>query len=116
VTKRSSTVRSYPVRIPWVAVGPLAPAVLGDCSAWSAAYSPGSAAEPQRDDGDVDASLAAKHPSVGGAQLRWQLEWRKEILALVKDSQLSVPTSTLGSASKGHRSIDHIAIPVNWDV
>jgi len=27
-----------------------------------------------------------------------------------------VPTSTLGSASKGHRSIDHIAVPINWDV
>lgn len=46
VTKRSSTARSYPVRIPRVAVGPLAPTVLGECSAWSAAqgYSPGSAA------------------------------------------------------------------------
>src|SRR5262245_8425840 len=46
VTKRSSTARSYPVRIPRVAVGPLAPTVLGECSAWSAAqgYSQGSAA------------------------------------------------------------------------
>src|SRR4051812_39896206 len=46
VTKRSSTARSYPVRIPRVAVGPLAPTVLSDCSAWSAAqgYSQGSAA------------------------------------------------------------------------
>ncbi len=46
MTKRSSTARSYPVRIPRVAVGPLAPTVLGECSAWSAAqgYSPGSAA------------------------------------------------------------------------
>ncbi|MGH3987974.1 MAG: tyrosine-type recombinase/integrase [Pseudonocardiaceae bacterium] len=46
MTKRSSTARSYPVRIPRVAVGPLAPTVLGECSAWSAAqgYSQGSAA------------------------------------------------------------------------
>jgi integrase len=46
VTKRSSTARSYPVRIPRVGVGPLAPTVLGECSAWSAAqeYSPGTAA------------------------------------------------------------------------
>ncbi len=35
---------------------------------------------------------------------------------LVGDYQLSVPTSALGSASKGHRSIDHIAVPINWDV
>lgn len=46
MTKRSSNARSYPVRIPRVAVGPLAPRVLGECSAWSAAqgYSQGSAA------------------------------------------------------------------------
>lgn len=46
MTKRSSTARSYPVRIPRVAVGPLAPTVLGECAAWSAAqgYSRGSAA------------------------------------------------------------------------
>lgn len=46
MTKRSSTARSYPVRIPLVAVGPLAPTVLGECSAWAAAqgYSRGSAA------------------------------------------------------------------------
>src|SRR3954452_1771919 len=46
VTKKSSTARSYPVRIPRVAAGPLAPTVLGGCSAWSAApgYTLGSAA------------------------------------------------------------------------
>lgn len=46
MTKRSSTGRSYPVRIPRVAVGPLVPTVLGECSVWTAAqgYSPGSAA------------------------------------------------------------------------
>jgi len=44
VTKRSSTARSYPVRIPRVVVGPLVPTVLSECSAWAAAqgYSPGS--------------------------------------------------------------------------
>jgi hypothetical protein len=41
---------------------------------------------------------------------------RKEILELVESSQLSVPTRTLASASRGHRSIDHIAVPINWDV
>jgi len=41
---------------------------------------------------------------------------RKEILKLVNESKLSVPTSTLASASTGHRSIDHIAVPINWDV
>lgn len=41
---------------------------------------------------------------------------RKEILELVEASQLSVPTRTLASASRGHRSIDHIAVPINWDV
>ncbi|MGH3492403.1 MAG: tyrosine-type recombinase/integrase [Sciscionella sp.] len=46
MTKRSSTARSYPVRVPRVPVGPLAPMVLGECSRWLAAkgYSSGSAA------------------------------------------------------------------------
>ncbi|HRC12032.1 MAG TPA: tyrosine-type recombinase/integrase [Dermatophilaceae bacterium] len=46
MTKRSATARSYPVRVPRVPVGPLAPTVLGECSRWFAAkgYSPGSAA------------------------------------------------------------------------
>ena len=44
------------------------------------------------------------------------LTGRTEILELVHDSHLSVPTSALGSASKGHRSIDHIAVPINWNV
>ena len=46
MTKRSSTARPYPVRIPRVSVGPLAPTVLGECSGWSAAqgYSLSSAA------------------------------------------------------------------------
>ena len=46
MTKRSSTARSYPVRVPRVPVGPLTPTVLGECSRWLSAqgYSPGSAA------------------------------------------------------------------------
>jgi len=46
VTKRSATARSYPVRVPKVSVGPLAPMVLEECSRWFAAkgYSPGSTA------------------------------------------------------------------------
>ena len=46
MTKRSPTARPYPVRVPRVPVGPLAPVVLGECSGWLAGlgYSPGSAA------------------------------------------------------------------------
>lgn len=46
MTKRSATARPYPVRIPQVSVGPLAPTVLDECRRWFAAkgYSPGSAA------------------------------------------------------------------------
>lgn len=36
MTKRSSMVRTYAGRIPRVPVGPLAPVVLGECSAWLA--------------------------------------------------------------------------------
>jgi len=46
VTKRSPTARAYPDRVPRVPVGPLAPTVLGECSAWlrMKGYSPGTAA------------------------------------------------------------------------
>ena len=46
MTKRSPTARPYPVRVPRVPVGPLAPVALDECSQWLAAkgYSPGSAA------------------------------------------------------------------------
>jgi len=46
MTKRSATARSYPVRVPRLPVGPLAPTVLDECSRWLSAkgYSPGSAA------------------------------------------------------------------------
>ncbi|GAA0637489.1 site-specific integrase [Sporichthya brevicatena] len=46
MTKRSPTARPYPVRVPRIPVGPLAPVVLGECSQWLTAkgYSSGSAA------------------------------------------------------------------------
>ena len=46
MTKRSPFARSYPDRIGRVAVGPLVPTVLGECSSWLSAqsYSPGTAA------------------------------------------------------------------------
>lgn len=47
MTKRSPTARPSVDRIPLVPVGPLAPAVLAECSAWTAGlgYSPGYAAQ-----------------------------------------------------------------------
>jgi len=59
--------------------------------------------------GDWNQALEG-HDYVGG------LAGRQEIVDLVHDAHLSVPTRALGSASKGHRSIDHIAVPINWDV
>lgn len=46
MTKRSPTARPHADRVPRVPIGPLAPRVLGECSAWLSAqgYSPGSAA------------------------------------------------------------------------
>lgn len=46
MTKRSATARSYPVRVPRLPVGPLAPTVLDECSRWFSVkgYSSGSAA------------------------------------------------------------------------
>lgn len=46
MTKRSATARPYPVRIPQVSAGPLAPTALEECRRWFTAkgYSPGSAA------------------------------------------------------------------------
>jgi len=46
VTKRSPTARPYPVRVPRISVGPLAPVVLDECSQWLTAkgYSSGCAA------------------------------------------------------------------------
>lgn len=44
------------------------------------------------------------------------LDGRNQILELLAASRLSVPTRSLGSAAPGHRSIDHIAVPIDWDV
>jgi hypothetical protein len=44
------------------------------------------------------------------------LNGREQIIELIDTARLSVPTRSLASASPGHRSIDHIAIPMGWDV
>jgi hypothetical protein len=41
---------------------------------------------------------------------------RDQIVELIETARLSVPTRSLRSASPGHRSIDHIAVPMEWDV
>lgn len=41
---------------------------------------------------------------------------RATITSLLEASHLSIPTKSLGSATPGHRSIDHIAVPMAWDV
>ena len=73
----------------------------------------------------VDSAEAHRRTTIWGGDWNQALEGRdyvgssagrKGILELVNDSRLSVPTTTLGSASRGHRAIDHIAIPISWDV
>ncbi|MEP7092361.1 MAG: hypothetical protein ABI776_19830 [Nocardioidaceae bacterium] len=44
------------------------------------------------------------------------LEGRQQVLELIGESKLSVPTSSLASAATGHRAVDHIAVPLTWDV
>lgn len=51
-----------------------------------------------------------------GSELVGSSAARAEILALLEDAGLSVPTRSLGSVSKGQRSIDHVAVPIAWDV
>jgi hypothetical protein len=41
---------------------------------------------------------------------------RAAITNFLDARQLSVPTKSLGSATPGHRSIDHIAVPMAWDI
>ena len=41
---------------------------------------------------------------------------RAALTELLDARQLSVPTRSLGSATPGHRSIDHVAVPMAWDV
>ena len=86
MTKRSATARSYPVRVPRLPVGPLAPTVLDECSRWFAAkgYSPGSAAgavnlaqrlsawmqEVGAGVGDIDEDLLARFVAAEGSRDR----------------------------------------------
>lgn len=44
------------------------------------------------------------------------LAGRDAITETLEANQLCLPTRSLGSATPGHRSIDHIAVPVGWDV
>lgn len=46
----------------------------------------------------------------------WNLEGRRQVLELIDESKLSVPTSSPASASTVHRTIDHIAVPLSCDV
>lgn len=41
---------------------------------------------------------------------------RRQIDELIRDARLSMPTRSLGSTAPGHRSIDHVAVPIAWDV
>ena len=41
---------------------------------------------------------------------------REQLLELIHAAGLSLPTRSLGGASPGHRSIDHIAVPIGWDI
>lgn len=51
-----------------------------------------------------------------GPEYVGSLNGRTQIIELTRQAGLSVPTSTLGSASKGHCAIDHVSVPVDWDV
>ena len=44
------------------------------------------------------------------------MDGRNRIVELICSARLRVPTSALGSASPGQRSIDHIAVPIGWGV
>ena len=76
------------------------------------------------------AALDALHSQINSATV-WGGDWnqalegpeyvgsshgRKALAAIMTAARLSVPTASLGSASPGHRSIDHIAVPAGWDV
>jgi hypothetical protein len=51
-----------------------------------------------------------------GIEYVGSLDGRDQIVELIETAYLSVPTRSLGSANPGQRSIDHIAIPMGWDV
>lgn len=51
-----------------------------------------------------------------GAESVGTRDGRDHLIKLLHTKRLSVPTRSLGSVSPGQRSIDHIAVPVGWDV
>jgi hypothetical protein len=51
-----------------------------------------------------------------GPEYVGSLDGRRQIIELTRQVALSVPTSTLGSAATGHRTIDHISVPIGWDI
>jgi hypothetical protein len=51
-----------------------------------------------------------------GTEYVGSLDGRDQIIELIATSCLSVPTRSLGSAKPGQRSIDHIAVPMGWNV
>lgn len=51
-----------------------------------------------------------------GPEYVGSLEGRVQILGAAGALGLSIPTRSLSSASPGHRSIDHIAVPLAWEV
>lgn len=76
------------------------------------------------------AALDALHPQINSTTV-WGGDWnqalegpeyvgsshgRAALAAIMTGAKLCAPTASLASASPGHRSIDHIAIPVGWDV
>jgi endonuclease/exonuclease/phosphatase family metal-dependent hydrolase len=96
--------------LPWRACGP----------SWPGATHPEKlrvtlgALEKYIDDASVwggDWNQALEGPEYVGS-----LDGRRQILQLTQEAGHSVPTATLGSARKRHRSIDHISVPMDWDV
>jgi hypothetical protein len=51
-----------------------------------------------------------------GREFVGTLAGRRRLLDMVEAAGLSVPTRSLSSRTPGHRSIDHIAVPVTWEV
>jgi hypothetical protein len=58
-----------------------------------------------------DGNQALEGPEYVGS-----FDGRTLVHELAQASKLCVPTSVLASASKGHRAIDHIAVPLDWDI
>ncbi|MGZ4586647.1 MAG: hypothetical protein ACXVX9_02455 [Mycobacteriaceae bacterium] len=96
--------------LPWRSSGPSwAGATLADKLRWALDELRGHIDELTIWGGDWNQALEGRE-FVGSS------DGRDQILDLIHNAGLSVPTRSLGSASLGHRSIDHIAVPVGWDV